>query len=216
MSENPGECAYQRCTEPQSEQIYYLCEKHYRQAWENVLSRRSKMNPRLIGAITTPETPTVTCPRGHTYEVGSLHETGKGKCKACTNAAAKMRSKGVHDTKIELHLADLAFELIERGWERPLTHSVMRDWLKKDITAVAPPKISDLDTQLCRRGHKFSSSDKTGVETRDGYYRCRACMRVTERAHRKGITDEGLMTLIADEIYQELLAETRKETKCVA
>lgn len=219
----PKICAYLRCEEPQDPaNPLYLCTAHYQQAYDEVLSKRSKMNPRLLGATATSPLPdadddlTITCKRGHTYKEDSLHAAANSQCKACVRTVAKLGNMGVDDPGIIQHLSDLIYEVIARGWQQPMRHPVIREWLKKDITKVKPPQVSDLDTQVCKRGHEFKEGDATGDQEKGRACRCKACKLAEGRAYRRKITDEGWITLTADEIYQELLAETRKETKCAA
>lgn len=101
MSENPGECAYQYCTKPQSEQVYYLCETHYQQAWDNVLSKSPARNAKhrldKLRARRKPDgtwefTPR-TCSRGHYIDPTNITtqiKSGKICCRACNRARARI------------------------------------------------------------------------------------------------------------------------------
>lgn len=116
MSENPGECAYQHCTKPQSEQVYYLCEKHYQQAWDTVLSKRPiSARKRRRRRVRKSELKPYVCSRGH--HVDPANHTSKVKdawvaCRACTRARANARKKQITDPDELQALADESYQQI--------------------------------------------------------------------------------------------------------
>lgn len=116
MSENPGECAYQHCTKPQSEQVYYLCEKHYQQAWDTVLSKRPiSARKRRRRRVRKSELKPYVCSRGH--HVDPANHTSKIQdawvaCRACTRARANARKKQITDPDELQALADESYQQI--------------------------------------------------------------------------------------------------------
>lgn len=124
MSENPGECAYQYCHKPQSEQVYYLCETHYQQAWDKVLSKSPARNKPSEPGRKREFKPYV-CSRGH-YVDPTNHTVkikGKGKstwvtCRACHNARANMYRKNSKDPDLMQKLADEIYQKILKEIEK--------------------------------------------------------------------------------------------------
>lgn len=130
MSENPGECAYQYCTKPQSEHIYYLCETHYQQAWDNVLSKSPEWNrkraPENKRALSTKresrsksELKPYMCSRGHhvdptnhTAQIQSKGKTAWMECRACRNARIRMYQLNIKDPEILQKRADENYQKI--------------------------------------------------------------------------------------------------------
>lgn len=116
MSENPGECAYQHCVKPQSEHTYYLCETHYQQAWDRVLSKpvisaRKRRRDRERKSELKP----YVCSRGH--HVDPANHTSKVQdawvaCRACTRARANARKKQITDPDELQALADENYQKI--------------------------------------------------------------------------------------------------------
>lgn len=108
MSENPGECAYQYCTKPQSEHTYYLCEKHYQQAWDMVLSKSPEWNkPREPGR--KREFKPYVCSRGHYVDPADRTSQIAGrwmKCRACDRARIRMFRKNNKNPDAMQTLAD--------------------------------------------------------------------------------------------------------------
>lgn len=118
MSENPGECAYQHCTEPQSEQVYYLCEKHYQQAWDNVLSKSPEWNRKRASRRKSEFKPYV-CNRGHyvdpTNHTAQIQSRGKrvwAECRACRNARIRMYQLNNKDPEALQKRADESYQKI--------------------------------------------------------------------------------------------------------
>ena len=116
MSENPGECAYQHCTNPQSEHTYYLCETHYQQAWDRVLSKsplkgRKDKRDRERKSELKP----YVCSRGHHVDPANHTVLLKGtfmNCRACNNAHVRMHRKNIKDPKIMQAVADEIYQEI--------------------------------------------------------------------------------------------------------
>lgn len=112
MAETPGECAYQYCTEPQSEQVYYLCADHYQQAWDAVLSK-----PPIKGRKRVRESglKPYVCIRGHHVDPAdftALMGKRSAYCRACTYMRNKARRNGITDPDALQALADEAYQQI--------------------------------------------------------------------------------------------------------
>lgn len=120
MSENPGECAYQHCTEPQSEQVYYLCETHYQQAWDRVLSKRPiSARKRRRERKCKSELKPYVCNRGHyvdpTNHTAQIQSRGKRvwtECRACRNARIRMHYLNNKDPEALQKRADESYQKI--------------------------------------------------------------------------------------------------------
>lgn len=114
MSENPGECAYQYCTKPQSEHTYYLCEKHYQQAWDNVLSKSPARNKPSEPGRKREFKPYV-CKRGHHVDPADRTSQIAGrsmKCRACDRARIRMFRKNNKNPEAMNELADEIYQEI--------------------------------------------------------------------------------------------------------
>lgn len=115
MSENPGECAYQHCTKPQSEHIYYLCETHYQQAWDNVLSKSPALTMQNKKRERKKEYKPYVCKRGHHVDPANHTVLLKGtfmNCRACNNAHVRMHRRNIKDPKIMQAVADEIYQQI--------------------------------------------------------------------------------------------------------
>lgn len=114
MGENPGECAYQHCTKPQSEQVYYLCEKHYQQAWDTVLSK-PPLKGRKGKRVRKSECKPYVCSRGHHVDPANHTSKIQGTwiaCRACTRARANASKKQITDPDELQALADESYRKI--------------------------------------------------------------------------------------------------------
>lgn len=121
MSENPGECAYQYCHKPQSEQVYYLCETHYQQAWDNVLSKSPALNMqskkrKLVPGRKTELEPYV-CSRGHYVDpanhTAQVRDRGTWTtCRACNRARLRMHRNSNKNPDAMNALADEIYQQI--------------------------------------------------------------------------------------------------------
>lgn len=116
MSENPGECAYQYCTKPQSEQVYYLCETHYQQAWDRVLSKPPlKGRKRRRERERKSEYKPYVCTRGHHVDPANHTSKIQGTwiaCRACTRARANASKKQITNPDELQALADESYRKI--------------------------------------------------------------------------------------------------------
>lgn len=114
MSENPGECAYQYCVKPQSEHTYYLCETHYQQAWDKVLSK-PPLKGRKRERERKSEYKPYVCSRGHRVDPANHTSKIQGtwiSCRACNRARTNARKKQITDPDELQALADESYQKI--------------------------------------------------------------------------------------------------------
>lgn len=116
MSENPGECAYQHCVKPQSEHTYYLCEEHYQQAWEKVLSKPPlKGRKRKRERERKSEYKPYVCSRGHYVDPANhtaIIKKAWMECRACNRTRATANRKQITDPDELQALSDESYRKI--------------------------------------------------------------------------------------------------------